>query len=243
MDKKEKTMFQVSTLQALALGYSRKVITAGELLNHGDTGLGTYEDVNGEMILVDGHPYRANETGEIEEVSPETGVPFCAVSFLQKECTFKIDSINDIKQLIDLLNIKIEEDFGLNSMHLARIDGMFNAVHARSEAPYHSQHVTLKDMLKMTQKDFSFSDVSGSLVCVYFPDYMDGINAPGWHFHFVSEDRTKGGHVFELSIKEGTAYLDKISQIEIKLPSEPSFDTYSLKNASQSEIKEVEQGK
>ena len=71
---------------------------------------------------------------------------------------------------------------------------------------------------------------------------MDGINAPGWHLHFVSEDRKYGGHVFDLSLEEGRVLLDKTTQIEIKLPEDAAFDTYSIKEASQSEIKEVEQG-
>ena len=72
-------MYQVSTLQALALGYSRAVISAEELLKEGDTGLGTFEDVNGEMIVMDGHCYRADQDGNVTEVSPETGVPFAKV--------------------------------------------------------------------------------------------------------------------------------------------------------------------
>lgn len=246
INNNQDAMFQVSTLQALAMGYTRTVITVEELIAHGDTGLGTYEDVNGEMILLDGHPYRADESGAIEEVSGETGVPFSAVAFVRGIRKFDItdgDQISDIDSLKKLLNVKIEEDFGLNSMHMVRIDGFFEKVLARSEAPYRSQHVTLKEVLSKTQKDFAFSDIAGSLVCVYFPDYMDGINAPGWHLHFVSEDRTKGGHVFDLSMKEGTVLLDKISRIEIQLPREAAFDTYALKEASQDEIKEVEQGK
>ena len=54
-------MYQVSTLQALALGYSRAVINVEELLNEGDIGLGTFEDVNGEMIMMDGHCFRADQ--------------------------------------------------------------------------------------------------------------------------------------------------------------------------------------
>ena len=42
-------MYQVSTLQALAMGYTRGVITVQELLKHGSIGLGTFEDVNGEV--------------------------------------------------------------------------------------------------------------------------------------------------------------------------------------------------
>ena len=63
----ETKMFQVSTLQALALGYSRQVITVQELLLHGDTGLGTFEDVGGEMILIGGHCYCADEIGHLRK--------------------------------------------------------------------------------------------------------------------------------------------------------------------------------
>lgn len=242
MNDKE-TLYQVSTLQALAMGYTRSVIKVKDLLTHGDIGLGTYEDVNGEMILVDGHPYRADENGNIEEVGEETGVPFCAITRFSGNRNFRLEKVQDIDGLKTILNLKIEEDFGLNSMHIARIEGTFSKVMARSEAPYRSQHITLKEVLKKTQKDFVFNDIKGTMVCVYFPDYMDGINAPGWHLHFVSEDRSKGGHVFDLSLTEGKAYLDKISRIEIQLPEEAAFDTYSLKEASDKEIKEVEQGK
>jgi len=238
----ESKMFQVSTLQALALGYSRSVITVEELLTHGDSGLGTYEDVNGEMIMAGGRCFRAREDGTVEEAPPDAGVPFCAVSFLQGKRTFDIEGIESIGKLKQLLDVKIEEDFGLNSMHMVRIDGFFPRIDARSESAYRSHHVELKDVLAMTQKDFFFENISGSLICVYFPDYMDGINAPGWHFHFISDDRTRGGHVFELVMERGAVRLDKINTIEIRLPSEPAFDTYSLKEASGEDIKKVEQG-
>lgn len=45
----------------------------------------------------------------------------------------------------------------------------------------------------------------GSLVCVYYPDYMDGINAAGWHLHFLSDDKKHGGHVFDVSLTQGDA--------------------------------------
>jgi acetolactate decarboxylase len=41
----------------------------------------------------------------------------------------------------------------------------------------------------------------------------------------------------------GKCILDKINTIELRLPDEPVFDTYSLKEASGNEIKQVEQGK
>ena len=244
MNKKDDAkMFQVSTLQALALGYSRAVIKVGELMRHGDIGLGTFEDVNGEMIVVDGHCYRADENGMVNEADSEIGVPFSSVAFFNEDRRCEINKTDNIEKLKECLDLRIEEDFGLNSMHIVRIDGSFKRICARSESGYRAHHVTLKDALSETQRDFYFDNISGTLVCVYYPDYMDGINASGWHLHFISENRESGGHVFDLILEKGTAYFDKITNIEITLPHEPAFDTYALKGASKDEIKSVEQGK
>ncbi len=233
-------VYQVSTLQALALGYSRAVINVEDLLKEGDTGLGTFEDVNGEMIVMEGRCFRADQNGDVTVVSPDTGVPFAAVAKLYGEQQFQLGNMPDITSVRNELTRKIEERFGLNSMHVVRIDGLFEKVDARSEAPYRSHHITLKEVLGKNQKAFMFENIRGSLVGVYFPDYMDGINMPGWHLHFLSEDRSKGGHVFDVSVLEGVAKVDKISNIYINLPKEAAFDTYSLKQDLQDEIKSVE---
>ena len=238
-------IYQVSTLQALALGYTKPVITVKELLSHGDMGLGTFEDVNGEMIVVDGECYRAIVDGSVFRAEDDRGVPFASVAKTEDQVDFHIEDIKDIEDIFklkEILTLKIEEGYGLNSMHIARIDGEFRKVSARSETPYKSQHVELKDILSETQKDFAFEDIRGTMVGVYYPDYMDGINAPGWHIHFLSEDRKKGGHVFDLAVIKGSVKISRINTIEIQLPTDPAFDTYALKEASGSDIKKVEQG-
>ena len=108
---------------------------------------------------------------------------------------------------------------------------------------YSRSVVTVSELLELTQKAFCFENVKGSLVCVYFPDYMDGINAAGWNLHFISDDRKLGGHVFDISMTCWKAPLVKVNTIELRLPDEPMFDTYALKSASGDEIKQVEQGK
>lgn len=236
-------MYQVSTLQALMMGYSKTVVTVEELLKHGDTGLGTFEDVNGEMIVLDGVCYRAADDGSVTKAPLETGVPFAAVTKMRDKRSFELGEIKGIDDLKNALTLRVEEDFGLNSMHVVRVDGYFERVSARSESGYRAHHVTLKDALSLTQKDFFFEKLRGSLVCIYYPDYMDGINAAGWHFHFISENRKNGGHVFEIAMLHGKGHISKINSIELKLPDEPAFDTYSLKQASNSEIADVEQGK
>lgn len=223
------TMYQASTLQALSQGYTRPVISVGELLEHGDTGLGTYADLNGEMILVDGKCYQANVNGVVHKMPPETGISFCSVSFLERDRHVKIVEPMDIDALQSFLDVKIEERFGLNCMHITRIEGYFEEITACSEAAYRSHHVSLKEILEQTQNEFTFKNLKGTLIGVYYPDYMDALNQEGWHFHFVSEGRTLGGHVFQLRMTKGDAFIDKIRYLEVQLPWEPAFDTYSLK--------------
>ena len=235
-------MFQVSTLHALVAGYTRSVITVGELENRGNIGLGTFEGVDGEMILLDGVCYRARQDGSVVRPTPGTGVPFASAASVEGGTSFELEETRGIDALKLELTCKIDEAYALNSMHVATVSGTFDSVSARSESAYHADHITLKDMLATTQREFIFEKLNGTLVCVYHPDYMDGINAPGWHVHFLSEDRTRGGHVFDLSLVSGRAVMHKIDCIEIQLPATPAFDTYSLKETSQKEIAEVEQG-
>ena len=167
---KSNKIYQVSTLQALALGYSRSVVKVRELLEHGDTGLGTFEDVDGEMIVLDGVCYQAKDDGSIVRAEDAAGVPFAVAGFVKDGRSFEIDEMPDLEAIKQELTLRIEEDFGLNSIHIARIDGLFESIHARAGAPYRSQHVTLKNILSKTQKDFSFENIRGTLVCVYYPE-------------------------------------------------------------------------
>lgn len=243
MEKNMGKYYQVSTLQALALGFSKSVITVEELLEHGNLGLGTFEDVDGEMIVIDGKCYRAQNNGDVIPAENERGVPFASVCHFQSNRLEELGKMETIEQLKTWLTLRIEEDFGLNSMYAVRIDGEFSKVDARSESGTKAHHVTLKDALSVTQKAFVFENIKGSLVCVYYPDYMDGINAAGWHLHFLSEDKQHGGHVFDLSLTQGNAAFCRITSVEVRIPDTPAFDTYALKGASQEEIKSVEQGK
>ena len=239
---KSNKIYQVSTLQALALGYTRAVVDVRELLEHGDTGLGTFQDVDGEMIVLDGICYQAKPDGGIVRAEDSAGVPFAVAASAEGGRKLKMGEMRNIEAIKTELTLRIEEDFGLNSIHIARIDGWFETIRARAGAPYHSHHVSLKDILSKTQKDFCFEGLYGTLVCVYFPDYMDGINASGWHMHFLSKDRKLGGHVFEADMGSGECLIQKIDRIEIQLPRDAAFDIYCLKEASKDEIKQVEQG-
>lgn len=234
------TIYQVSTISALSLGYTKSVITVEELLRKGSVGLGTYEDVNGEMIVIDDVCYQAQDDGSAYVTDGRMGASFAAVGFLENPVCFALKDIADMTQLEKELYLKVEEGFGLNSVHIAQIDGTFEKICARSESPYRSHHVELKEILKSRQEDFSFENIEGTLVAIYFPDYLDSINVSGWHFHFISGDRRHGGHVFDLKTAGCSCKLEKMDKIEIQLPKDAAFDTYSLKKARQEDIEAAE---
>ena len=77
------TMYQVSTLQALMMGDYEGHISIRALLKKGDTGLGTFDSLHGEMILLDGICYRALEDGHVEVSQEEDRSPFAVASFLK----------------------------------------------------------------------------------------------------------------------------------------------------------------
>ena len=51
------------------------------------------------------------------------------------------------------------------------------------------------------QTTFNLNQVEGTLVGFFFPDSMNGVDAIGYHLHFLTDDHTAGGHLLECSIK------------------------------------------
>lgn len=97
-------MYQVSTLQALLLGYFRSVISVSELLKHGNIGLGTFTDVDGEMIVLNGSCYRATENGDVVEAEGDRGVPFSTVCTMEESKPIEFGFTNNIDDLKIALN-------------------------------------------------------------------------------------------------------------------------------------------
>ena len=54
-DVVQHTLYQVSTATALVEGIYQGAVRVATLREHGDLGLGTFENLDGEMVIVDGH--------------------------------------------------------------------------------------------------------------------------------------------------------------------------------------------
>jgi acetolactate decarboxylase len=233
------SIYQVALLQSLTQGYYDGIIKVSELKEHGDIGIGTFEGVNGEMIVLDGKVYQALGDGSVQEADNDETVPFSNVTFFDKDITSDISDIKNIDALKENLDKTVDEN-GRNMFYFIKINGTFNKMNVRSELKQKKPYKSLDKALATDQREFNYKDIKGTVVALYCPDYMDGLNTPGWHFHFVSDDRKKGGHILELAFDNAKAEMDKTSGFEMKLSDNKTFQKLELAKDVSQAIKKVE---
>lgn len=238
-DKNTETIYQVALLQSLTQGYYDGIIKVGDLKQHGDIGIGTFEGVNGEMIVLDGKVYQALGDGTVKEADENETVPFSNVTFFDSDIKETLSDINNVDALKAALD-KIVEKNGRNMFYFVRIDGDFEKMNVRSELKQEKPYKSLDKALATDQREFNYDNAKGTVVGLYCPDYMDGLNTPGWHFHFISEDKTKGGHILDLSFKSAEAQLDKTPEFDMTLSDTETFQGMELSKDVSDAIKKVE---
>ena len=216
-------LYQVSTKSALSGGSFGGVITAGELKQHGDFGLGTFEGLDGEMIVVNGSIYHATYDGKVSVAGDNASIPFAQVTYFKADrtvpvnvsaevthyganATVTVNSPYNYTQLVSVLNTYIPPN---GTFYAIRIDGNFSYMKIRAAPGEEPPYTSLTDALK-NESIFELHNVSGTLVGIYSPEYSDGIGFPGYHFHFISDDRTHGGHVYDFTADGEDAQLDTI---------------------------------
>ena len=83
------------------------------------------------------------------------------------------------------------------------------------------------------QSVFEYNDIEGTIVGFYFPASLQGANVAGYHFHFLSADRKKGGHVLDCVPAQVMIYVDEASEYRLSLPKSKEF--YSAEFSGRSE--------
>ena len=221
------SIYQVALLQSLAQGYFDGIMTVGELKTHGDTGIGTFDGLNGEMIVLDGVVYQAIGDGSVVVPADDETVPFCNVTFFEEDITLPLSGIADMSSLQAALN-EVVREHGANLFYMVKIPGTFSFIKVRSEFKQEKPYRNLDVALAADQNEFDFENIRGTMVGLYCPDYMGDLNSVGWHFHFLTEDLAQGGHVLQVSVDEATALLDATPGFELFLPEEEVFQNMEL---------------
>lgn len=233
---KPHVLFQASTIGALLQGAYEGDVTFSELAQHGDLGLGTMNALDGEMIAVDGRFYRADLDGAVHEVSPSTKTPFAVMVFFTP--TVEVDLDGSLSQ--DELLARLDELVPAGTASWAvRIDGRFERVRARSVPRQTPPYRPLTEVVA-EQHVFELEDLAGTMLGFRFPDYSEGVEVSGYHLHFISEDRSRGGHVLDCRTRSVHAGLDPSSDLRVELPPGVDLSAPDLQRSTHEALRRVE---
>ena len=216
-----KTLIQASTLNALMLGNFDKTVSVKDFLHHADTGIGTYTGLDGEAIFEDGVAYKATPDGKIVVMRPEDGVAFGTVmAFDENAPEVELKDIGNIEALKQALAPYVNGN--RNIFYMIKASGVFKTMHTRSCFASEKPYPTLSEVAK-NQREFHFENTRGNVIAVWCPQYVNGINLPGWHFHYLSSDKTQGGHILGLSAEHLHMKINRIECFDLILPQNPEF--------------------
>ncbi len=224
--------YQVATISSLLAGGYDGNTTVGELLRHGNFGLGTFNGVDGEMMVLDGRVYRGKTDGRAELVSRKELTPFAVVVAFRPQGSMRVASGQSLEQLEATLDAL---PYSASRILAARIDGQFEAIKLRSEPKQKPPYRPLAAVIKEEQVVHTLNGVQGTLIAFRFPAAASSVNVAGWHFHFLTADRTRGGHVLDLTAGAGRALLQEIADLRISFPAQAP-----AASASAESIRDVE---
>ena len=242
LDRNKNVMYQVSLLQGLTYGDYCGSVSIKELKQYGDTGIGTFNNLNGELIMLDGKVYRAAGDGNVTAVSDDETIPFGVVTFIDADMSKNLRDIPDYDALCDELD-KIVRERGKNRFYMIRIDGIFQKINVRSVYAQKKPYKPLTEVLTYDQTFFDYENVKGTAVGLYCPPYMASLNATGWHLHFISEDKTKGGHVLGLHIADALLTWKDTNEFQIRLPQNERFSDFDFTVDQSADIEKIEKNR
>ena len=230
-------LFQYSTLGALLGGLYDGELTFGELAGQGDFGLGTLNRLDGEMVALDGTFYRVGTDGRPHRLADDARTPFAVVTRFRADRTAPLPAGLSLAALTAHIDGLIANR---NVPQAIRIDGTFPTLKLRSVPAQTPPYRKLAEVIE-DQVVFSLSDADGTLVGFRMPAYFAGLNVPGFHFHFLSRDRSRGGHVLGLEAGSGTIALAPLADVSLRLPDAvPGFAALDLAGDTAADTDKVE---
>lgn len=229
-------LYQVATINSLMQGVYDGETTVKELKQHGDFGIGAPHRLDVELVALDGKFYQVKSTGQVLLMKDSMKIPFATVTYFKPQQPVAIPALDSFSQVEAFFNQILEEK---NYFYAIRIDGVFGYVKTRSipaqDKPYKPLGETVKE-----QQIFELRNVRGTIVGFWAPQYVNGINVPGYHLHFLTQDRQQGGHVLELAVLSGTYQVNRITDFHMSLPVSGDFAGVNLAKDVSAELKKVE---
>jgi len=212
------TLFQVSTSAALVEGLYEGAVRVSRLLQHGDFGLGTFIDLDGEMVVLEGVCYRISSDGRVNTVEGDCFIPYAVVTRFSTEFARPSQQFTSFTELVAICDsLRLSG----NVFYAFRVEGKFACVKTRVMKAV--PHGTGLKAASSEQEEFTFKEQEGTLVGLWSPGFAGSFSVPGYHFHFLSSDRKRGGHVLECSAADVTIGGCAMHEMHVSLPETAEF--------------------
>jgi len=230
------SLFQYSTINALMLGLYDGEMELKELREHGGFGLGTINKLDGEMVILIDKFYQIDSKGKLHQLEETTKTPFAVVTHFEPELFDQIDKQITMEELTTFLDKKFVNK---NNFYAIKVKGTFKYVKARS-VPKQDKPYPPLTKVTANQPIFEFRQKEGTLVGFWSPNYIAGINVPGYHLHFITEDQSSGGHVLDFIASKATVEIDPLTSLNMELPQNEVFANADLTMVEQEDVEKVE---
>jgi acetolactate decarboxylase len=213
------TLFQTSTIAALLAGVFDGTTTVEELLRHGDFGVGTFDHLDGEMVVVDGVCHRLRSDGSVTTAALSDRTPFAAVAFFRPTVRVVVSQPLGSADLHGVIKGHVESR---NLPHAVRVTGTFSELRTRTVSEQTRPYPTLTEAAA-GERINRFQDIDGDLLGFVTPSYESGVSVPGEHLHFVDGPRTRGGHALAYTIAGATITIATLPKLHLELPDSVAF--------------------
>ena len=216
-------IYLCSPVNALVEGIYEQKIPFTEIKKHGDFGLGTFDNLDGEMVMLDGKIYQITSDGRVSETDDLALTPFSCVTFYNPASHDVLDQEMSYEEFLDWLKNLLPSP---NIFYALRIEGAFAHVKVRS-VPKQESYRPLVEVAK-NQPVFNFTNIEGTLAGFFTPSFMESLSVPGLHLHFLSNDLQQGGHLLECSPRKVRVGVQFISNVELGLPMSLDYLTWDF---------------
>lgn len=235
-EREPHVLFQASTIGALLDGAFDGDLSFAELAEHGDLGLGTLNRLDGEMIALDGEFFRADVDGGVHPVPPEEKTPFAVVTRFEPSVEEHLVGSRSHEDLLARIDELVPADA---SSCAVRLDGRWELVRARSVPAQAPPYRPLTEVVA-DQHVFELRGLEGTMLGFRFPTWVEGIEVAGYHLHFISADRTRGGHVLDSRSGDLRLRIDPSDDLHVELPPAVELSDPDLAAATHAAIARVE---
>lgn len=196
------------------------VATLGEALAGGDHGLGTVDRLDGELVVVDGEPWRVDYTGAAELLSLETRTPFVVVSTMDSPTTVRVQDV-DRESVLAAIEGRADDAGAVVSV---RLEGTFDRVLVRSVPPQEPPYRPYVQVCESDEVRWDLRPFEGVFVGFRFPDLSPGATIPGLHLHGLDVARTTGGHNHDLHVRDAMLSVQVCHDVVMQLPERSMMD-------------------